>query len=149
MASFERSVLVAAPCAVVFHHAFDPVARAEWDPFVAAEHAAALPAEGLPCFDVHARNGLRMRVQTISHVSGQVSAIRMINGPFFLRDFCGSWRFIALDEHRCRLRFHYHFHGQPQWAAPMIEAAFSRLFARATCRRLLGLKAFCEKRPFF
>lgn len=149
MARMERSIVIDASCAVVFEHAFDPQARAVWDPFVAAEHAAALPSQGLPCFDVHARNGWRMRVQTLSHVEGRVSAIRMIDGPFFLQDFCGSWHFSPLDAERCHLRFRYHFHGRPAWAAPLLEAAFAALFARATAQRLKGLQAFCEQRPLF
>jgi ribosome-associated toxin RatA of RatAB toxin-antitoxin module len=143
MNTFADHVLIAAPADALFALTQDYTRRLEWDPFLSRAELVGGAREAGPgvralCV---ARTGLAMETEYVSFNPPGVCAIRMTRGPWFLREFAGSWRFREVEPGRTEVAFTYHLVARPRFLTPLLR----RVFARDTRKRLLGLKLAVEE----
>lgn len=147
MALIERRLLIAAPRARVYDISQDYAVRYDWDPFPEKiEFIGDL--QGLQRgarVRVIARNGLRMEVQFVQLAPPKRAAIVMTQGPFFLRQFAGSWVFQQQGPGHTLAIFRYRLEIS-RWALPwLLEPLACWYFGRTVQARLAGLQAYCER----
>ncbi|MBW8807675.1 MAG: hypothetical protein JF591_02360 [Lysobacter sp.] len=94
---------------------------------------------------VRSKLGMRMLVEFVQVKPPTHAAIVMIDGPWFLAKFAGSWVFEASAANRTTARFRYSIIARPAFARWIIEPLAMRYFAGVVERRLAGLKAYCER----
>jgi len=150
MALIEHQTTIAAPIERVYRVSQDYAVRYEWDPF--PEHIELVagpvgaPARGTQV-DIRSRLGLAMRVEFVQVQPPTRAAVKMVQGPWFLEKFAGSWVFQALSADSTAARFRYSFNAGPGLLRPLIEPLAALYFSRVVAKRLAGLKAFCERPP--
>jgi ribosome-associated toxin RatA of RatAB toxin-antitoxin module len=146
MPIIEHDIEIRATATTIYAVAQDYGIRKQWDPF--ARGHAFLGGESRPRpgvkLEVHAHNGLTMCVEFITVNPPTRAAIRMLRGPFFFRQFAGSWIFLPKDEATALVRFRYSFSTAWRWLSPILDPLIVRVFGRDTKRRLQALKAYCE-----
>ncbi len=142
---FDESVEIDAPAAEVFRISQDYARRIDWDPFL---RSAALIGADAPGVGVRAvcvsRNGWAMETQYVSFNPPRAAAVTMTRGPWFLKDFAGSWRFEDAGEGRTRAGFRYSLATRPRWLSGLLTPMVARAFAIDTRRRLEALRDFVE-----
>ncbi len=72
------------------------------------------------------------------------AAVKMVQGPWFLSKFAGSWVFQAQSADITLARFRYTLVAAPRPLHRLIEPLAALYFSRVVAKRLAGLKAFCE-----
>ena len=154
MPTVDASVVVAAPRDKLFALAQDYGARLRWDPFLTDmkfRHGATEAAVGVQVW-VKARNRLSMTIEYITLDRPSVVAMKMIDGPFFLRKFSGAWLFREHDLDRTHVTFRYNFQCRLGPANLVVHPLIARVFRRDIEARLRGLKHSAEDtdilRPF-
>ena len=146
MPTIDASVVIAAPRDKLFALAQDYGARLRWDPFLTDmkfRHGAIEAAVGVQVW-VRARNRLSMTVEYITLDRPSVVAMKMIDGPFFLRKFSGAWLFRVHDLDRTHVTFRYNFQCRLGPANLVVHPLIARVFRRDIEARLRGLKHSAE-----
>ncbi len=70
----------------------------------------------------------------------------MVEGPFFIEKFGGSWVFKPHGDGETRARFRYSLK-MKKWTIPYISEFLASLyFKRIVVARLNGLKKYCENK---
>lgn len=142
MPKVSSSVLVSAPREAVFRLTQDYHLRKAWDPFVREMRfldGAVAPEVGVRVW-VRARNGLAMTVEYVSFRPPKVVAVRMTDGPAFLRVFGGVWRFEDVAGSATRVTFEYGFRTRWRWLRPVLDRAVGWVFGRDVRARLKALR---------
>ena len=146
MPTIEDSILIQAPQPELFDLAQDYALRLKWDPFLREVRfldGATEPAVGVKVW-VRAWNWLTMTVEYVSLNRPHIVAMKMLKGPFFFKQFAGSWRF----EHRgdaTQVIFRYVFESHWPWLQRLLDPVMSRVFRRDIRERLQGLKRGAEE----
>lgn len=138
------AVIIAATAETLFDLTQDYGQRLAWDPFLRRAVLAGGAQE--PAVGVHAvctdHWGLMMETEYVSFKRPEVCGVRMVRGPWVIRDFVGSWRFVALADGLTEVKFRYHLAVRPAFLAPVVTAVFRRQMRR----RLESLKVFAQKK---
>jgi hypothetical protein len=145
------SIEIAASAAAVFDLIHDYSRRLEWDPFLreavllngATEAGAGVSSR---CTARAAVGGIAMETVHVSFHRPGVAAVRMTNGPWFLKTFAAAIRHDANENASCRVTYRYNFSCRPRWLLYLIQPIVNRVFHRETIRRLRALKQFMECR---
>lgn len=148
MAIIERTADIAANVQQVYRASQDYAVRYQWDPFPERIEVVAGDPERLSIGTrvlVRSKLGMRMLVEFVQVKPPTHAAIVMIDGPWFLAKFAGSWVFEASAASRTAARFRYSMFVRPAFARWIIEPLAIRYFAVVVERRLAGLKAYCER----
>lgn len=148
MAIIERTVDIAASVQQVYRASQDYAVRYQWDPFPERIEVVAGDPERLSIgtrVRVRSKLGMHMLVEFVQVKPPTHAAIVMIDGPWFLAKFAGSWVFEANAANRTAARFRYSIAARPAFARWIIELLAMRYFAGVVERRLAGLKAYCER----
>ncbi|MBX9401269.1 SRPBCC family protein [Lysobacter sp. BMK333-48F3] len=148
MALIERRAEILAPLDRVYAVSQDYAIRYEWDPFPERiEFVDDNPSElhiGSEAL-VNNKFGLRMRVRFVQLRPPTLAAVAMLDGPWFLEKFAGSWIFREIDVRRTEVRFRYSLRTRPRWLGWIVEPLAARYFDRVVRHRLQGLKRYCER----
>lgn len=148
MAIIERRIDIAASADRVYRVSQDYAVRYEWDPFPERIEVVTGDPDRLQVGTrvlVRSKLGMRMRVEFVQVKPPGHAAVAMVEGPWFLAKFAGSWIFEATAAQRTAARFRYVVVAAPAWARWLIEPLAARYFAAVVERRLSGLKAYCER----
>ncbi len=148
MALIERSATIAAPIDCVYRASQDYAVRYEWDPFPERIHVVSGSPDDLKVgtqVHVASKLGMHMRVEFVQVSPPTRTAVKMIEGPWALSKFAGSWIFEALDARTTAARFRYALVTRPAWLRGVMEPVASLYFSRVVEKRLQGLKAYCER----
>lgn len=148
MAIIERTADIAASVQQVYRASQDYAVRYQWDPFPERIEVVAGDPERLSIgtrVRVRSKLGMHMVVEFVQVKPPTHAAIVMIDGPWFLGKFAGSWVFEASAANRTAARFRYSIAARPAFARWIIEPLAMRYFAGVVERRLAGLKAYCER----
>jgi ribosome-associated toxin RatA of RatAB toxin-antitoxin module len=143
----EESILIRAPQAPLFDLAQDYRLRLRWDPFLRDMRfldAAREAATGARVW-VKAWTGLTMVVEYVALNRPEVVAMKMVEGPLFLRQFAGSWRFHAHPGGSTEVIFRYVFETRWPRLRWLIDPIVVWVFGRDVRERLRGLKRAVEQ----
>lgn len=128
----------------LFNFTQDYSRRLEWDPF--PESYKFLNSQkvdkGLQLM-VRDKFGRSMTVEYVSFKPPKVAAIKMITGPWYIKNFAGSWSFHQLNADKTRVVFKYNIVGYPFFMNIIIR----QIFKYNTKKRLKALKSYAESRP--
>jgi ribosome-associated toxin RatA of RatAB toxin-antitoxin module len=140
-ATFEHFVLIRSSADKLFALTQDYSQRLDWDPFLKVARLCDGATEakiGVRAWCV-ARSGLGMETEYISFDPPKRTAVRMTQGPFFIKKFSGSWVFSE-EGPETRVTFRYNVIARPAWLGRLLHGVFTK----DTRRRLKALKRFCE-----
>lgn len=117
--------------------------RMDWDPF--PESYSFLNGNkierGLQ-LKVIDKAGRSMTVEYVSYKPPLVASIRMVNGPWYIKRFSGSWSFKQLDENNTKVIFKYTIISYPIFIGKIVRY----VFRKNAEKRLTALKHYIESR---
>ncbi|WP_409331848.1 SRPBCC family protein [Trujillonella humicola] len=146
MAVVEAEVVVPVAPAVAFAVSQTTgEARYRWDPFVREQHfldGASVPGKGVRTA-TRSRHGLGMVSEYVSFAPPSHVGMRMVQGPWFLSVFAGSWRFTPVPGGGTRAVWRYAFRCRPSWLAPVAERIGTAVLGRDIRRRIAGFARGC------
>ena len=143
----EESLLIRAPQQPLFDLAQDYRLRLNWDPFLRDMrflNDAKVAAIGVRVW-VKAWTGLTMVVEYVVLNRPEVVAMKMVEGPVFLRQFAGSWRFQPHPSGSTEVIFRYVFETRWQRLRWLFDPIVGWVFGRDIRERLWGLKRGVEQ----
>lgn len=147
MSNLTYQVEINSPLEKVYEISQDYSLRYDWDPF--PETIEFL--DGATTIDIGkrvkivAKSGLKMEVEFVQVSPPEVTAIKMLKGPFILKTFAGSWIFKALPNGNTKATFSYTIKTK-NWAFPLIsDKLINWYFGKHVKVRLDGLKQYCEE----
>lgn len=88
------------------------------------------------------KSGRSMIVEYVSFRPPYVVAIKMISGPWYIREFAGSWAFKKIDADTTKVIFKYNIKPRFGFTAFILEWVFRRY----TIKRIDALKLYAEGR---
>jgi len=149
MPTGTTSIEIAASACEVFDLLHDYSRRLEWDPFLREavllnDATAAGAGVSSRCTARLAAGGSVMETKYITFTRPTVAAVKMTNGPFFLKTFAATIRHDDIGESSSRVTYHYNFTCLPRWLSPITAPIVGCVFHRETARRLQSLKEFME-----
>ncbi len=121
--------------------------RYDWDPFPETIEfiGDATTVERGNKVKIVAKSGLKMEVEFVQVSPPEVTAIKMLNGPFILKSFAGSWLFKALPNGNTKAIFKYTIKTK-KWALPLVSnKLINWYFGSHVKARLDALKQYCEE----
>jgi ribosome-associated toxin RatA of RatAB toxin-antitoxin module len=143
----EGSVIINASADRLFELSQDYALRRAWDPFVRDMRfcgGATAAGKGVHVW-VRAWTGLTMEVEFTGFRRPTSVAMKMVRGPWFFRQFAGTWLFRPQPDGGTNVLFRYSFAVKGHWLAWFIEPIIAWLFRRDVRGRLQGLKHGAEK----
>jgi ribosome-associated toxin RatA of RatAB toxin-antitoxin module len=137
-----RSILINAPPEELFALSQDYGLRRQWDPFVREMRFldGALEAGLGVRVWVKAWTGLTMVVGFVSFHPPDSVAMKMLRGPFFFKQFAGTWLFKAKNAGTTEVTFRYGFTVRWHWLGMLLNPIIKMLFTRDVKARLEGMK---------
>lgn len=149
MAVVENRQTIDAPIELVYRVSQDYSVRYEWDPFPENISVVSGDSDSLSIgtrVQIRSKLGMNMQVEFVQLMPPTRAAVRMIQGPWFLAKFAGSWIFQnGSQDGKTEARFRYVIISRPALLRFLIEPLAMLYFSRVVSRRLSGLKAYCEK----
>lgn len=92
-----------------------------------------------------AKSGFKMEVEFVQVSPPEVTAIKMVKGPYILKTFAGSWLFKALPGGNTQAIFKYTIKTK-NWVFPFIsDRLINWYFGKHVKTRLDSLKQYCEE----
>ncbi len=143
----EESLLIRAPQQPLFDLAQDYRLRLKWDPFLRDMRFlddAREAAVGVRVW-VKAWPALTMVVESVGLSRPEAVAMKMVQGPFFLQRFAGSWRFRPHPGGSTEVIFRYVFETRWRWLRWLFDPVVGWVFGRDVRERLRGLKRGVER----
>lgn len=143
----EESLLIRAPQQPLFDLAQDYRLRLKWDPFLRDLRfldGAVEAAVGVRVW-VRAWTGLTMVVEYVVLSRPEVAAMKMVEGPFLLHQFAGSWRFRPHPDGSTEVIFRYVFETRWRRLRWLLDPVVRWVFRRDVRKRLRGLKRGAER----
>jgi ribosome-associated toxin RatA of RatAB toxin-antitoxin module len=143
----EESLLIRAPQQPLFDLAQDYRLRLKWDPFLRDMrflNDAREAAVGVRVW-VKAWTGLTMVVEYVGLNRPEVVAIKMVEGPVFLQQFAGSWRFRLHPSGSTEVIFRYVFETRWPRLRWLFDPIVGWVFGQDIRERLWGLKRGVEQ----
>ncbi|MDG9922832.1 MULTISPECIES: SRPBCC family protein [unclassified Pseudomonas] len=147
MPMIEYQLIIQAPIAQVYDVSQDYSVRYDWDPFPDHIEVVSGNSERLEIGNrvlIRSKLGMRMLVEFVQVKPCQRAAITMLEGPWFLRSFAGSWIFQEPEPGLTLTRFRYTLTTRPHWLSFVIEPIAACYFRIVVRQRLNGLKSFWE-----
>jgi hypothetical protein len=92
---------------------------------------------------------MAMLVEFVQVAPPTRAAIVMVNGPWPLAKFAGTWIFLPITFTSTSARVKYHLNTRSGWLRPLIEPIVAAYFDRVVVKRLLGLKSYCENSFYY
>ena len=149
MAIIESRTTINAPIEQVYRVSQDYSVRYDWDPFPENISVVAGNTDSLAVgtrVQVKSKLGMGMLVEFVQLAPPGRAAVRMVQGPWFLAKFAGSWIFQDdVQDGRTDARFRYVIVTRPALLRVLIEPLASLYFSRVVSKRLAGLKDYCER----
>lgn len=137
-----NSIEIKAPLEKIFSISQDYSRRLKWDPFLSsAKLIGDEPSVGAQA-QCSSKFGLGMLVEYVSFKPPKVAAVKMVQGPFFLKSFAASWNFEAIQSNQSKVTFCYNFELASYFK--IFENLCHLFFAKEMRTRLMSLKTFCE-----
>ena len=149
MPKVEYTAEILVPQARAFELTQDYRLRKVWDPFITESKlldGATQADVGVKNW-VRARNGFSMTVEYVSYKPPSVTAMKMIDGPWFFSSFGGSWLFKPITDLSTAVTFQYTFKTRWAWLQPLIDPIIKQVFTWDIKARVLGLKKYAEQSP--
>jgi len=147
MTTTSYSIEIRCPIDKVYEVSQDYSVRYEWDPFperIDMLDGASEVAVG-ERVKIIAKSGLKMVVEFIQVNPPHVAAIKMVEGPFFLDVFAGSWVFKTLDNGNTQAVFKYSIRAK-SWMLPSITNKIILWYFKGQVKsRLESLASYCNK----
>jgi len=149
MANIESRVTINAPVDFVYRTSQDYAVRYDWDPF--PENIAVVSGDPNALavgtrVQVNSKLGMGMLVEFVQVMPPTRAAVKMIEGPWFLEKFAGSWIFQeAQAVAQTEARFRYTIIAKPRLLRFIVEPLAALYFSRVVKRRLVGLRVYCER----
>lgn len=143
----EESLLIRAAQLPLFDLAQDYRLRLKWDPFLRDMrflNGARGAAVGVRVW-VKAWTGLTMVVEYVGLNRPEAVAMKMVEGPFFLQQFAGSWRFRAHPSGSTEVIFRYIFETRWRRLRWLFDPIVRWVFGRDVRERLRGLRRGVEQ----
>jgi ribosome-associated toxin RatA of RatAB toxin-antitoxin module len=143
----EDSIQINAPPSGLFALSQDYALRRAWDPFVRDMQFLGGATEAGVGVRVRVRawTGLTMEVEFVSFHPPASVAMKMLRGPFFLRQFAGTWLFKPHPDGGTNVTFRYSFTTRWAWLRPVFDPVICWMFRRDVRARLRGLKHGAER----
>lgn len=138
----DNSIRIDAPCESLFTLSQAYGLRRHWDPFVREMRfldGATEAGLGVRVW-VRAWTGLTMEVEFVSFRPPDSVAMKMLRGPFFFRQFAGTWLFKAKSDGTTEVTFRYGFTTRWRWVRPLLDPIVKMVFSRDLKGRLAGMK---------
>ncbi len=145
MARVEATIVVEVPVEVAFAVSqTQGQIRYRWDRFVRSQELidASHPATGVRTL-TRSRHGLRMVSEYTSFRPPTQVGMKMVEGPWFFRNFAGGWSFRAGPDGRTEATWRYTFSIRPRWLAPVAERIGLWILQRDIERRIEGYARGC------
>lgn len=144
MSVIEHTEIVAAAQEWLFDFTQDYSVRQLWDPFPDAYEfvAPSVAPEVGAIVKVRAKNGQRMTVRYVSYNRPRAAAIEMVEGPWFIARFHGTWSFYAVGPHETRVTFKYNVSAGPRLLSPIIQPFLTRSFQTHARNRVIALRDY-------
>lgn len=114
-----------------------------WDPFVRDMRfgsGATGAGKGVRVW-VRAWTGLTMEVEFTSFRPPSSVAMKMVRGPWFFRQFAGTWLFERRADGRTEVTFRYFFAARGRWLARFTEPIMAWIFRRDVRGRYMASSA--------
>jgi len=143
----EESLVIRARQQPLFDLAQDYQLRLKWDPFLRDLRFlddAREAAIGVRVW-VKAWTGLTMVVEYVVLNRPELVAMKMVQGPFFLQQFAGSWRFRPHPSGSTEVIFRYVFETRWRRVRWLFDPIVGWVFRRDVRERLWGLNRGVER----
>lgn len=144
MASIKLSRIIPAPTDLVYQYAH--YESHAWDPLGKKIHC--ISANGIIYpenrLKITAWHGQSMVVEYIKVSPPYKVAMKMIQGPWFLKSFSGTWRFTETEPGITIAQWYYHLRTRRKYR--ILEPILRLYFALESYRRLNALAQYCENR---
>lgn len=140
------SSTVTKPAEQLFWLSQDYERRLEWDIYLAEAYlleGRATAAVGVESY-CKSKGGSVLISKYISFSPPSHAAVRMTQGPWILRKFGGTWRFIGLEEGRTEVRFVYNFQVRPAFLRWLVEPLVAAVYRRDMQRRINAFTAWAQ-----
>jgi hypothetical protein len=140
-------ITISRPAEAVFWLSQDYGRRLEWDTYLTEAHLVgdlALPGVGTESY-CRSRGGAVMVSRYISFAPPSHAAVTMVQGPWILRTFGGTWRFHTLPDGGTEVRFIYHFTVRPTVLRWLVEPIVAAVYRRDMRSRLGAFKDWAER----
>jgi hypothetical protein len=137
---------ITCPAEELFSISQDYSLRQTWDPFVRQIKfldGAIEPAVGVRVW-VKTWSRLTMQAEYTSFTPPAVAAIKMVQGPYFLKTFAGAWKFNSITDIETNVEFLYSFSTRWNGLRWLLDQIIKAAFHRDIQRRLVSLKGIAE-----
>jgi ribosome-associated toxin RatA of RatAB toxin-antitoxin module len=142
----ESVAVVNRPAEVLFKLSQDYDRRLEWDNYLSEAYLlekAREPGIGVKCH-CKSRSGTVLVSRYISFSPPTHAAVEMVQGPFMLQRFGGTWRFRQIAEQLTEVRFIYNIKVKPRILNWLLGPLVVFLYWRNMQRRLSAFKVWAE-----
>ncbi len=118
--------------------------RYRWDPFLKSqEHIGGGPAARGVRTNTISRHRLRMISEYTSFRPPTQTGMKMVEGPWFFKQFAGGWTFTDLGDEQTRVTWRYTFSIRPVFLRPIVDRIGLIVLQRDLDRRLRGFAKGC------
>ncbi|WEK56052.1 MAG: SRPBCC family protein [Candidatus Cohnella colombiensis] len=127
MPNIQSEIIILGDKTALFNLTQNYNIRLNWDPFLKEARLIGPKNEvkiGTRALCV-SKSGIGMEIEYIFVQEPQVAAMKMTKGPFILKSFAGSWRFIKIDDFSTRVIFRYHFSSRFKTLEPILKIIFN------------------------
>lgn len=123
--------------------------RLEWDNYLVAAHLLGDRDQAGVGVDSYckSRSGQVMVSRYVSFKPPLVAAVSMVEGPWVLKEFSGSWRFTESAEQGTLVAFTYNLRTRPRFLHRLMEPMIVALYHRQMQSRLEAFKRWAEQLP--
>jgi ribosome-associated toxin RatA of RatAB toxin-antitoxin module len=143
MPTIEKEIIINRDKEFLFDLSQDYEKRLVWDKYLAK--AVLLdsnePVVGGKVY-CEIQKGIGMTIQYITFKRPVQTAMEMIEGPFVLKNFSGSWRFIEVDKNQTKVIFRYNF--KTKCIPFILDKIVGTLLKTDLNKRLTMMKNFAE-----
>lgn len=149
MTIIEDSIRINASCEDVYRISQDYKIRFDWDTFpdrLEMIGGGSYAPERRKQVLVRSKLGMSMIAEFVQVTPPTCAAILMVSGPWFLEKFAGSWTFAANKPRHTIVKFRYSIKAKPAILRKIIENLAALYFHKATTKRLIKLKEYCESK---
>ncbi|MFC4159003.1 type II toxin-antitoxin system RatA family toxin [Chitinimonas lacunae] len=123
--------------------------RLEWDNYLVAAHLLGGHHRADVGVDSYCKSrlGQVMVSRYVSFKPPQVAAVSMVEGPWVLKEFSGSWRFTQSASQGTLVAFTYHLRTRPRFLHRIMEPMLAVLYRQQMQSRLEAFKRWAEQLP--
>jgi ribosome-associated toxin RatA of RatAB toxin-antitoxin module len=123
MPKIQSEILIEGSSRSLYKFTQDYNIRLNWDPFLREARlldGATVVRIGVRAWCV-AKSGIGMETEYVFLREPNIVAIKMTKGPYFLKNFAGSWRFIEISKCTTKVIFRYYFFSRYKFLEPVLK----------------------------